>query len=136
MLAGGIEEGVALPKNITNLGYIKSVDELARLYSQADVYVHHSREDTFGKVIAEAMACGTPAIVYNATACPELIGEGCGHVVEVGDIDGIKQAIDKVKAIGKKHYSQSCVDFVKENFKKEKLLQETIKVYERLQKGD
>lgn len=136
MLAGGIEEGVALPKNITNLGYIKSVDELARLYSQADVYVHHSREDTFGKVIAEAMACGTPAIVYNTTACPELIGEGCGHVVKVGDIDGIKQAIDKVKSVGKEKYSKACIEFVRKHFEKEELIRETLKIYERLQKGD
>lgn len=132
ILAGEISRNIDLPKNITSIGYINSTDELAKLYSQADVYVHVSKEDTFGKVISEAMACGTPAIVYNSTACPELIGEDCGHVVEVGDIDGIKQAIDTVKAVGKKHYSQSCVDFVKETFEKEKLIKETIALYERL----
>lgn len=132
VLAGAISKDIALPKNITPIGYINSTDELAKLYSRADVYVHLSGEDTFGKVIAEAMACGTPAIVYNSTACPELIGEGCGHVVEVGDIDGIKQAIDKVKSVGKEKYSKACIEFVRKNFEKEKLIRETIALYERL----
>lgn len=136
VLAGEISKNIKLPKNITSIGYINSTDELAKLYSQADVYVHLSKEDTFGKVIAEAMACGTPAIVYDVTACPELIGEGCGHVVEVGDIDGIKQAIDKVKSVGKEKYSKACIEFVRKHFEKEELIRETLKIYERLQKGD
>ena len=129
ILAGNLPKGVKLPHNITAIGYVHSTDELAKLYSQADVYVHLSKEDTFGKVIAESMACGTPAIVYNSTACPELIGEGCGYVVETGDIDEMKQAIDIVKTKGKEAYSQSCVDFVKMNFEKEQLIKETVEFY-------
>lgn len=134
VLAGNILEGKNLPSNITAIGYVRSTEELAKLYSQADVYIHLSREDTFGKVIAEALACGIPAIVYNATACPELIGEDCGYVVETGNIEEVKNCIDKVRELGKLQFSNKCIDFVKKSFEKEQLIKETIELYNRLSK--
>lgn len=38
--------------------------ELASHYQRADVFVFPSRTDTFGLVLAEAMACGTPVAAY------------------------------------------------------------------------
>lgn len=39
-------------------------EELANLYQQTDVFVFPSRTDTFGLVLIEAMACGTPVAAY------------------------------------------------------------------------
>lgn len=39
-------------------------EELARVYAAADVFVFPSRADTFGLVMLEAMACGTPVAAY------------------------------------------------------------------------
>jgi glycosyltransferase involved in cell wall biosynthesis len=39
-------------------------DELAKLYGAADLFVFPSRADTFGLVMVEAMACGTPVAAY------------------------------------------------------------------------
>jgi len=129
LLAGKTEEGLHLPQNIIPIGYINGVNDLAQMYSFADVYVHLSREDTFGKVIAEAMACGTPAVVYNSTACPELIGPGCGYVVEKGDVDGVYSAITNINKHGKQAYMDSCVSFAKNNFDKQALIEEMTAVY-------
>lgn len=129
VLIGKVSSDINLPKNVTTLGYINNTDELAEINSGCDVYVHVSRADTFGKVVAEALACGTPAIVYNNTALPELIGENCGYVVETGDVDAIKESIDKIQANGKSKYSQSCIEFVNINFNKEKLVKETADLY-------
>lgn len=38
--------------------------DLAKLYAAADLFVFPSRADTFGLVMAEAMACGTPVAAY------------------------------------------------------------------------
>jgi glycosyltransferase involved in cell wall biosynthesis len=38
--------------------------ELAKLYAAADLFVFPSRADTFGLVMVEAMACGTPVAAY------------------------------------------------------------------------
>ena len=132
LLAGNVAREAKLPSNVERVGYISSTEELAKLYSKADVYVHLSKEDTFGKVIAEALACGTPAIVYNSTACPEIIGNGCGYVVEAGDVCSIADKLNEIQLRGKQYYSSSCVNFVKENFEKENLIDENLQLYNEL----
>ncbi len=132
LLAGNGLEDVQLPNNIRPLGYISSTEELAKLYSSIDVYVHMSYEDTFGKVIAEALACGTPAIVYNSTALPELVSDGCGYVVPKGDISKVYDCILEIQKNGKDAYSQACINKVVNNFSKELCVQEYMNLYEEL----
>jgi len=122
----------SLPENITRINYIGDTDELATIYSSADVYVHVSREDTFGKVIAESLACGTPAIVYDSTGLPELIGDNCGYAVPCGNVNEIFKKINEIKKNGKSFYSNSCVKFSKQNFNKNELIKETIELYEKI----
>ena len=136
VLAGALPEGIEVPQNIIPIGYINGTDELAKLYSSVDVYVHLSREDTFGKVIAEALACGTPAIVYNATACPELIGNHCGYVVDKGDLNGVMDSIEQIKRNGKDYYSPFCVSYAKSNFEKKALIEEMEGIYCQLLEGN
>lgn len=132
VVAGSVSFAEELPENIKCIGYIHSTQELAELYSAADVYVHLSREDTFGKVIAEALSCGTPAVVYQATACPELVADGCGYVVETGDVDALAAAIGKIREDRKMTYSRACTEAVHRRFNKDTLVQDTIRLYEEL----
>lgn len=56
--------------------------ELARLYAAADVFVFPSRSDTFGLVLLEAMASGTPVAAYPAEGPNEVVAHnqgGCLH---------------------------------------------------------
>ncbi|HXI79843.1 MAG TPA: glycosyltransferase family 4 protein, partial [Verrucomicrobiae bacterium] len=55
---------------------------LATLYNAADVYVSNSCEG-FGLTIAEAIACGVPAVGLDWSAVPEVIGPA-GLTVPVG----------------------------------------------------
>jgi glycosyltransferase involved in cell wall biosynthesis len=47
--------------------------ELARAYAGSDVFVFPSRTDTFGLVILEALACGTPVAAYNVTGPKDIL---------------------------------------------------------------
>ena len=51
----------------------KSGEELARYFADADVFVFPSLTDTFGLVILEAMATGTPVAAYLAPGPKDLI---------------------------------------------------------------
>jgi glycosyltransferase involved in cell wall biosynthesis len=57
------------------LGY-KFNEELARCLSAADVFVFPSRTDTFGLVMLEAMACGTPVAAYPVTGPIDVVEHG------------------------------------------------------------
>ena len=129
VLVGGNNKLGSLPDNIIHIPYVNSKTELAAIYSTADVYVHLSVEDTFGKVIAEAMSCGTPAVVYNSTACPELVGEGCGYVANKGDIDNIYKNICRIKSNGKASYTANCISHVQNNFEMNQNTIKTIELY-------
>lgn len=115
--------------NITYINFTESTDVLAELYSFCDVYVHFSTADTFGKVIAEALACGTPAVVYNATACPEVVGEKCGFSVEKHKVSDIYNALTIIREKGKESYSKNCTERVKAYFDYEKNCQQTMELY-------
>lgn len=110
-------------------GYISDVNRLAQLYSSSDVYVHLSQEDTFGKVIAEALACGTPAIVYNPTAAPEIVDEESGYVVEPCNIEQIKAAIYKIKENKKSSYAKHCRERVEELFEFDTNISKLVSIY-------
>lgn len=90
-----------LPNNIIGIQRTESVEELAKFYSMADVYFNASVEETFGLTTVESFACGTPAIVYNKTAIPEVVDDEVGWVVEYGDFDSILKIISGLKSESK-----------------------------------
>ncbi|WP_341685779.1 glycosyltransferase family 1 protein [Limnohabitans sp.] len=49
-------------------------DELATVYAAADVFVFPSRNETFGLVMLEAMACGTPVAAYPVDGPLQVLG--------------------------------------------------------------
>lgn len=59
---------------------VKRGNELAEYYASSDVFVFPSREDTFGIVMIESMACGVPVAAYNVTGPKDVIDQyetGC-----------------------------------------------------------
>ena len=62
----------------------------------ADVFVNPSQAETFGLTTAEALACGTPCVVYDTSACPELISDESGCVVPLNDISAMAEAIRQI----------------------------------------
>ena len=59
-----------------NMGSVWNPNFKSIIFSAADVLVSSSYEETFGQTIIEGYACGTPAIVFNNGALPELVEPG------------------------------------------------------------
>ena len=97
----------SLPKNIIGIERTESVHELAELYSMADVFVNPTYSDNFPTTNIEALACGTPVITYKTGGSPEAIDEMTGIVVEQGNINKLKEAVESV-AKDKAMYTGKC----------------------------
>lgn len=54
---------------------------LAKVYAAADVFVFPSRNETFGLVMLEAMACGTPVAAYPVDGPLQVLGAADGQVL-------------------------------------------------------
>lgn len=79
------------------------------------------------------MACGTPAVVYNNTAVPELITEDTGVVVnKIGDIDGVIIAVEQILDRGKQSYTEACRKRAEEHFDNRKCFEKYIRLYDEL----
>jgi putative colanic acid biosynthesis glycosyltransferase len=85
-----------LPSNVIVISRLLNKDELVAVYSTADVFINPSREETFGLVTAEALACGTPVVVYNTTACPEIPDCSCGIIVKCFDWVEMAKAVTHI----------------------------------------
>lgn len=80
------------------LGF-RNQTELPEAYSMADVLVLPSDgSETWGLVVNEALACGTPVVVSDAVGCaPDLALPGhTGLVFPVGDVAALGNAIEQV----------------------------------------
>ena len=131
LLVGNIVEQIEKkPSNLIFAGTASSVNQLIEYYTKADVFFNPSTRETFGKVTAEALSCGTPVVAYNATATPELIGTNCGYVVPPGDLDAAKKAIADI--INNGQMAKHSREFAKKTFDKDKLIDEYIEVYQTL----
>lgn len=129
VLVGSSKTVISL-NGVYHIPFTKNVIELAFLYNCADVYVHCSSEDTFGKVIAEAQSCGTPALTYDITGCREIVKNGeSGYLINPRDINEIRIKIDEIKKNGKGYYSSCAINNVKNRFLYETNVKKLIDLY-------
>jgi len=85
-----------LPDGIIPIRKTQNREELAGIYSAADVFFNPTREDTYPTVNMEAIACGTPVVTFRTGGSIEIIDDTCGIAVERDDIDAAEHAIRKV----------------------------------------
>ena len=121
-----------LPANIIGIKRTEDLNELVALYSTSDIVLNLSYQETFGLTTAEGLACGTPGIVYNCTASPELLTEKTGFVVAPGDIDAVLKAIATIKKNGKSLYSKDCRERAELFYNKDERYGDYIELYKSL----
>ncbi|MBQ6306495.1 MAG: glycosyltransferase [Bacteroidales bacterium] len=119
----------ALPSGIIGVRRTESVQELAVLYSLADVFVNPTYVDNFPTTNIEALACGTPVITYNTGGSPEAIDENTGRVVEKGNKDVLLQAISDVVSSNDKYTKEMCRQRAVEHFNKDDRFDDYIRLF-------
>lgn len=83
-------------KNILMTGFISNQDELANIYSYADLFVFPSLSETFGRVVLESMAAGTPCLVSDIGVLMDVIDNGSlGLYAKVNDPESFSNQISE-----------------------------------------
>ena len=127
-----------LPKGastkIVIFGYTTNRQLLAALYSLADVFINCTREESFSLINVEPQACGTPVITYSNTGAQETVNNECSYSVPTGDYQAIWDKINQVRQYGKAHYSDACIQWVRENYEMQENYKKYLNLYVRIRR--
>lgn len=121
-----------LPNCIIGITRTENQQELAGLYSTADIFYNPTYEDNYPTVNLEAIACGTPVITYNTGGSPEfteyLQADENEFIINKQNGEAFYQSIiEKIKKIANisfKTKDLSCID-------DKSMIDKYIKLYER-----
>lgn len=97
-----------LPDSIVKITKTDNVQELAEIYSTANVLLNPTLEDNFPTTNIEALACGTPVITFDTGGSPEAIDKKTGIVIEQGNMEELRQAVDEIKRNSKAYYEDEA----------------------------
>jgi glycosyltransferase involved in cell wall biosynthesis len=85
----GVEEKVII-KNF-------ELDEMPKVYSGSDLFILASENETFGQVIIESMACGTPVISSSVGGILEIVTSGQnGFLIQQRDVAGLERRMKDI----------------------------------------
>ena len=94
-------------------------EDLARHYADADVFVFPSFTDTFGLVILEAAATGTPVAGYVAPGPKDILpGTGAGIVdtdLRKACLEALKLKREDARALAEKYSWRACAEEFRRN---------------------
>lgn len=88
-----VETWAAEAGNVHVMGPISDRDHLARCYASADLLVHGSGAETYGLVVAEALASGLAVVAPDTGGAADLAGHGPSRVYATGDPEACARAI-------------------------------------------
>lgn len=124
-----------LSEGIIGISRTENVQQLAELYSAADVFLNLTWEDTFPTTNLESLACGTPVITYRTGGSVESVTPNTGFIVEQGDLDGVWQSVKFISENGKEFYSENCRKRAEKLYNKKDRFEEYIQLYSELLKS-
>ena len=121
-----------MPENVIGISRTENVNELAALYSLADVFINPTWQDNYPTVNLEAIACGTPVVTYRTGGSVEAVTELTGKVVEQGDVDALLREARNLSHRGRNFNRPVCREYALKHLKKEDRYSDYFNLYEQL----
>lgn len=115
-------------KNVYFIGH-KSQRNLKKLYNIADVFAMPSRQEAFGLVALEALACGLPVVCSETGGMKDYINSKVGKLINNESPIKLVNSLLYVINNKSKYDKQYLSNYAKENFAEEKTLDKLLKIY-------
>ena len=119
-----------LPESIISIHKSENQQQLAEIYTAADLFVNPTREENYPTVNMEAMACGTPVLTFRTGGSPEILTPDTGSIVECDDVDALEKEIVRICST-EPYPEEQCLDRAVE-FDMYDRYQEYLALYEKL----
>ena len=118
---------------IIELGWVQDQDLICDAMNATDIFLMPSIAEAFGMMAVEAMACGTPVIVFENTAvCDVVQAPKAGIAVPYKNSQSLKNAIADLLADTErqKQLSQAALELVKTEYDTQLYIKRHISLYE------
>lgn len=95
-LIGPIDDFIPITDETPQYRYCPflSHEELVKMHHHLDLFVFPSYLDSWGQVVVEAMACGSPVLVSDCTGAKDAVARGGGEVLPVDELNEWVAAIE------------------------------------------
>ena len=119
---------LGVEKNVEFVG-VKTPLEVAEYMRESALLVLPSRAETFGAVLIEALACGTPVVATRCGGTEDIVNESVGKLVPKENAEALADAIVEVAAQRHNFNSVELRDYALTNFAWEQIARQTIDLY-------
>ena len=114
------------------LNYINSKRELSKIFLKSHLFIFPSHLESFGKVIIESLACGTPVIANNKFGAKDIIShKKDGYLVNNQNLDDYINGINYFKNCNSKKIRDNCI-LKSQKYNIELIGNKFIQLYEKL----
>ena len=116
------------------LGSFSADEELAELYSAADIMCVPSRQESFGQTASEPLACGIPVVAFNSTGLRDVVDhQENGYLASPFSVEdytiGIEWCLDEANY---SMLSKNGISKAGKAFHRDKIAAEYINIYNQL----
>ena len=115
-------------KNVVFVGH-KDANILREIYNISDVCAVPSRQEAFGLVALESIACGTPVVASNQGGITDFVNEEVGILIEKENVEQLADAILKIINKEKRFKGRKLAKYAKKNLEQDLLIDKLIGVY-------